>query len=93
MERVRKLAKFPGRDRHIHPLEVFTNTYFSPLTISEIWHFLLGDRLLIHLDFRYRLGGDVQTEHIFSFCFADGGEALCTLTYAVHWRKAKGSGP
>lgn len=95
MERVWKSAKFPCRDRHVCPLEVFTNTYFSALTMQEIGHFLSRDRLRIHLNFRYSLGGDVHHiySYIFSFCLANKGEALCALTHAGYWRKTKGSGP
>lgn len=66
MERVQKPANFPGRGRHICPLEAFTNTYFPPLTIREIWHSLSGHRLLIHLKFRYRLGGVVHSIYLVS---------------------------
>lgn len=66
MERIQKPAKFPGRGRHICPLEAFANTYFSPLTIREIWHFLSGHRSLIHLKFRYRLGGVVHSVYLVS---------------------------
>lgn len=77
MERVRKPAKFPGRDRHICPLEVFTNTYFSALTMQEIWHFISRERLLIHLNFRYRLGGDVH--QIYSVSALQTREKHCVL--------------